>query len=251
MQVWALGRAGTCPWVPEPVGLNPCSALEQMRLRDEDIGTKVTYQGQELYSHVAFANQATHLANEIGNTNGFLLPAVQNHLPEAVKNTLKNAGKKAKTWEEFRKTMTTIPLSDLCEEATDIARCNIFYAEVAALRTCTSRLTLAIAQMALQLQPALTPTPNRLPASQTVPPSTPPPTYSNLLLCSGCAVPLVSEFSRNSAAKGFLDVGFSSCTVPTFNRSPVILKVLKRPKSQVGTKAEVQSRRVQGRGFGW
>ena len=50
--------------------------LEQMRLRDEDIGAKVTYQGQELYSHVAFANQTTRLANEIGDTNRFLLPSV-------------------------------------------------------------------------------------------------------------------------------------------------------------------------------
>src|SRR6266481_9922682 len=37
--------------------------LAQMRLRDEDIGAKVTYQGQELYTHVAFTNQAAHLAN--------------------------------------------------------------------------------------------------------------------------------------------------------------------------------------------
>ena len=49
-----------------------------MRLRDEDIRAKVTYQGQELYSHVTFANQATCLANEIGNTNSFLLLSVRN-----------------------------------------------------------------------------------------------------------------------------------------------------------------------------
>src|SRR6266481_8453798 len=71
--------------------------LEQMRLTDNNLSTRVTYQGQELYSHVAFANQAACLANEIGNTNGFLLPSVRSQLPEAVKNTLKSMGKKLKT----------------------------------------------------------------------------------------------------------------------------------------------------------
>ena len=74
-----------------------------MRLRDKDIGTKVTYQGQELYSHVAFANQAARLANEIGDTNGFLLLAVRSQLPEAIRNTLKNTGRKAKTWRNSEK----------------------------------------------------------------------------------------------------------------------------------------------------
>ena len=64
--------------------------LEQMRLRDDDFGTKVTYQGQKLYSHVTFANQAACLASEIGDTNGFLLPLVRNQLPEAIRNMLKN-----------------------------------------------------------------------------------------------------------------------------------------------------------------
>jgi len=68
--------------------------LEQMRLQDGDLGTKVTYQGQELYSHVAFENQATCLANEIGDINSFLLPSIRNKLPEAVKNMLKSTGKR-------------------------------------------------------------------------------------------------------------------------------------------------------------
>ena len=123
--------------------------LEQMRLRDEDIGAKVTYQGQDLYSHVAFANQATHLASEISDTNGFLLLPVRSQLPEAIRNMLKNTGKKAKTWEEFRKAMTTMPLSDLHEAAAEIAKRESFYAKVAALRTRTTRLTPSIARTAL------------------------------------------------------------------------------------------------------
>jgi len=131
--------------------------LEQMRLRDRDLGTKVAYKGQELYAHVTFSNQAAHLANKIGDTNSFLLPAIQSQLPEVVKNTLRSLGKKQKTWEELRKVITAIPLSDLWEEATDIANCDSFYTEVAALLTCTSGLTLMVAQMALQPCPALAP----------------------------------------------------------------------------------------------
>src|SRR6266481_9099790 len=112
-----------------------------MRLEDRDLGMKVTYQGQELYSHVTFVNQAAHLANEIGDTNTFLLPSVRNHLPEAVRNTLKSTGKKPKTWEEFRKAMMTMPLSDLREEATEIAKHDSFYTEVTVLRAHTSGLT--------------------------------------------------------------------------------------------------------------
>ena len=46
---------------------------------------------------------------------------------------LKSLGKKPKTWDEFRKEMITIPLSDLWEEAAEIAKRDSFYAEVAAL----------------------------------------------------------------------------------------------------------------------
>jgi len=42
-----------------------------MRLRDGDLSTKVVYQGQELYSHIVFVNQAAGLANMIGDTNSF------------------------------------------------------------------------------------------------------------------------------------------------------------------------------------
>jgi len=153
--------------------------LEQMRLTDRDLGTKVAYQGQELHSHVAFTNQAAHLANEIGDTNGFLLPAIRSQLPEAVKNMLKSLGKKPKTWEEFRKVMTAIPLSDLREEAADIAKCDGFYVEVAALCMQASGLTLTLACAALQPRVALAPPPNQPPAPQTTLPGTPPPRYAN------------------------------------------------------------------------
>jgi len=103
------------------------------------------YRGQELYTHVAFANEAACLTNEVGNMNRFLLPTIRNQLPEVVRNTLKSLGKKPRTWEEAKdmgrsqghgkkprtwegsqghgkkprtweeskKTMTTIPLFDL------------------------------------------------------------------------------------------------------------------------------------------
>ena len=98
---------------PEEDMESKCEELEQMRLREDSLGTKVTYQGQELYTHIVFTNEATCLANEIGDTNGFLLPTVRNQLPEVVRNTLKSMGKKPRTWDEFRKAMTTIPLADL------------------------------------------------------------------------------------------------------------------------------------------
>ena len=129
--------------------------------------------------YVAFVNQATRLANEIGNTNGFLLPSVRSQLPEAVRNTLKNTGRKAKTWEEFRKVMTTMPLSDLCEEAANIAKCNSFYVEVATLQIHTTRLMPNMARMVLQSCVMSTPTSNQTPTPQTAPPSTPPPRYAN------------------------------------------------------------------------
>lgn len=123
------------PPLPEPKGDTELKweELEQMRLREDELGTKVTYWGQELYAHVAYTNEVAHLAKEVGNTNSFLLPSIRNQLPEAVKNTLKILGRKPKTWEEFRKAMTTILLSVLCEEAVEIAKREGFYAEVAAL----------------------------------------------------------------------------------------------------------------------
>ena len=46
------------PPLPEPEDdlKSKWEELEQMRLRDGDLGTKVVYQGQELYAHVTFAN---------------------------------------------------------------------------------------------------------------------------------------------------------------------------------------------------
>jgi len=153
--------------------------LERMRLEDRDLGAKVTYQGQELYSHVTFANQAAHLANEIGDTNAFLLPSVRNHLPEAARNTLKSTGKKPKTWEEFRKAMTMMPLSDLWEEATEIAKCDSFYMEVTELCARTSGLTPTMTQMTLLPRPAPAPALPPPPAPQAALPAMLPPRYLN------------------------------------------------------------------------
>src|SRR6266481_3684091 len=124
-------------WLPLPEPKEDTESkreeLEQMRLREEELGIKVAYQGQELYSHIAFANRAACLANKIGDINGFLLPTICNQLPEAIRKMLKGLGKKPKTWEDFRKAMTTIQLSDLQEEAAEITKRDGFYAEVAAM----------------------------------------------------------------------------------------------------------------------
>ena len=131
--------------------------LEQMRLKEEDLGMKVTYRGQELYTHVAFANEVARLANEIGDTNAFLLPTIRKQLPEAIKNVLKSSGTRPRTWEEFRKAMVAIPLSDLREEAVGIAKRDDLYAEIATLRTCMAGLTLApVRTTFLQRQPPVT-----------------------------------------------------------------------------------------------
>ena len=50
--------------------------LETMRLETQDLGAKVKYQGQDLHMHIAFAMEATRLASDIGDTSGFLLPAL-------------------------------------------------------------------------------------------------------------------------------------------------------------------------------
>ncbi len=151
--------------------------LEQMRLRDDELSTKVTYQGQELYTHVAFANEAAHLANEIGDTNSFLLQTVRNQLPEAVRNMLKSLGKKPKTWDKFRKAMITIPLSDLREEAAKIAKRDSFYAEVAALQIRLTGQTPVTARATFQPRQTLTQTPNWLSTPQMMLPGMPPSRY--------------------------------------------------------------------------
>ena len=75
--------------------------------------------------------------------------------------------------------MTTMPLSDLHEEAAKIAKRDSFYAEVTALHTHATGLTPSIARMALSPRTLLTPIPNWLPMPQNVPPNTPPPRYAN------------------------------------------------------------------------
>ena len=53
-----------------------CEELETMRLETQDLGAKVKYRGQDLYSHVTFAMEVTWLASDIGDTAGFLLPTL-------------------------------------------------------------------------------------------------------------------------------------------------------------------------------
>src|SRR6266481_2404862 len=55
------------PLLPEPKEdlESKCEELEQMQLRDGDLGIKVTYQGQELYSHVAFVLCPITLAHNL------------------------------------------------------------------------------------------------------------------------------------------------------------------------------------------
>src|SRR6266481_5851157 len=148
-----------------------------MRLREEELGIKVAYRGQELYSHVAFANEAARLANEIGDINGFLLPTVRNQLPEAVRNTLKGLGKKPKTWEDFRKAMTAIQLSDLREEAAEITKRDGFYAEVAAMRIRPTGHSPGITRAASQPRQTTAGTQNRLQTPQATLTNAPPPRY--------------------------------------------------------------------------
>ena len=76
--------------------------------------------------------EATRLANDIGDTLGFLLPALRDKLPEVLRNMLKSQGKKPKTWDDIRKAMIAVSLSDLCEEVAEIAQWEDIYAEVRA-----------------------------------------------------------------------------------------------------------------------
>jgi len=75
--------------------------LESMTLEPHSLGNKVKYRGQELYSHIAFALEATRLASDIGDMTGFLLPALWGRLPEALRNMLKSQGNRPRTWEDF------------------------------------------------------------------------------------------------------------------------------------------------------
>ena len=58
---------------------------------------------------------------------------------------MKSQGKKPKTWDDFRKVMIAVSLSDLCEEVAEIAQWEDIYAEVRAMRTITTGLTPAMA----------------------------------------------------------------------------------------------------------
>ena len=89
--------------------------------------------------------EATQLANDIGDTLGFLLPALRDKLLEALRNVLKIQGKKPKTWDDFCKAMIAISLTDFCKEAAEIAQWEDIYAEVRAMRTITTGLTPAMA----------------------------------------------------------------------------------------------------------
>src|SRR6266481_1761382 len=88
-------------------------------------------------------------------------------------------GGRLKTWEEFRKAMVAIPLSDLCEEAAGIAKWDDLYAEIATLQTHTAGLTLAPARTTFpQRQPPVTML-SRPPIPQVALPSMAPPRYQS------------------------------------------------------------------------
>ena len=95
--------------------------LEAMKLKPQNLGTKIRYRGQELYSHMAFTIEAAWLANEVGDTAGFLLPALWNKLPEALWNILKSQGNRPRTWDDFRKAMVVVLPTDLWEEVAEIS----------------------------------------------------------------------------------------------------------------------------------
>ena len=72
-----------------------------MTLEPHSLGNKVKYRGQELYSHIAFALDATQLASNVGDMTRFLLPALRSRLPEAMQNMLKIQGNRPRMWEDF------------------------------------------------------------------------------------------------------------------------------------------------------
>ena len=87
---------------------------------------------------------------------------------------MKSQGKKPKTWDDFHKAMIAVSLSDLHEEAAEIAQQEDIYAEVRAMRTIMTGLTPAMARTNLQTYRAsLT-----LVLQMSIPTRQPPPQYS-------------------------------------------------------------------------
>ncbi|KIJ43753.1 hypothetical protein M422DRAFT_47789 [Sphaerobolus stellatus SS14] len=91
--------------------------LEELRLREEEIGMKVDYRGRKIPAHCAFAAKALELGNEVGDTNGLLIDGVRRNLPSAIRKLIIND--KYKTWQEFHDGITSIRPGAITEAKAD------------------------------------------------------------------------------------------------------------------------------------
>ncbi|KIJ22810.1 hypothetical protein M422DRAFT_786339 [Sphaerobolus stellatus SS14] len=106
--------------------------LETMTLDNDKLLTKTKYRGQEVYSHIEFAEKAYRLGTEIGDKKGFLISNVQKRLPQAIQNIIEN--KDTSTWAEFRQAMISISIEKLKSEMERVQKEKALYDDVRALK---------------------------------------------------------------------------------------------------------------------
>ena len=98
----------------EPTKAELQQKLLEVRLKDEDVGTKVgDDEDDQIWSHVDWAQRVRELADDIGDTQGLLISIVRNNLPVSIRSLLPND---ISTWARFCDGVCNISIDRLGDE---------------------------------------------------------------------------------------------------------------------------------------
>ncbi|KAG6852656.1 hypothetical protein C0991_010150 [Blastosporella zonata] len=86
--------------------------LGEIRITEEELGTKEKVNGREIHAHIAWADKAQHAANAIPDSNNLLVKMTRDNCPPLLKALVPASHK---TWTAFFNAVCTINIDNLRE----------------------------------------------------------------------------------------------------------------------------------------
>ncbi|KAG6838955.1 hypothetical protein C0991_007042 [Blastosporella zonata] len=106
--------------------------LAEIKLREEELGTKVTVAGADVHAHVAWADRVERAAKAIPDNDNLLVRQSRSNMPPSLKALVPAS---RATWKTFCDAVRAVNMADLREEMEERKRTSKLEEEVRQLRT--------------------------------------------------------------------------------------------------------------------
>jgi hypothetical protein len=101
------------PTIIEPLREELLEKLDQTKLTTEEVGVTTERDGDQMYSHIAWAEEVRALVNALDDAKGHLIPQVRRGLPLNIRLTLPTG---LNTWNTFLAAVTSLSMDRLADQ---------------------------------------------------------------------------------------------------------------------------------------